>query len=49
MQRRTLTQIKKALGELSKKGWIKSDRSHNTGIGKTLEDLLGIKENNMLQ
>ena len=47
MQKRTLTQIKKALQELSKKGWIKSNRSHNTGIGKTLEDYLGITENNI--
>ena len=47
MQKRTLNQIKKALQELSKKGWIKSNRSHNTGIGKTLEDYLGITENNI--
>ncbi len=47
MQQRTLAQIKKALQELSKKGWIKSNRSHNTGIGKTLEDYLGITENNI--
>ena len=47
MQKRTLTQIKKALQELSKKGWIKSNRLHNTGIGKTLEDYLGITENNI--
>ncbi|TSC99401.1 MAG: hypothetical protein Greene07144_1103 [Parcubacteria group bacterium Greene0714_4] len=47
MQKRTLTQIKKALKELSEKGWIKSNRSHNTGIGKTLEDYLGITENNI--
>jgi hypothetical protein len=26
--------------------WILSHRSHDTGIGKTLEDLLGIPENN---
>ena len=26
--------------------WIPSNRVHDTGIGKTLEDLLGIKENN---
>jgi len=26
--------------------WIPSHRAHDTGIGKTLEDLLGIKENN---
>ena len=35
MQKRTITQIKKALKELSEKGWIKSNRLHNTGIGKT--------------
>jgi len=27
--------------------WIPSNRIHDTGIGKTLEDLLGIKENNI--
>ncbi len=47
MQKRTLAQIKKALKELSEKGWIKSNRAHNTGIGKTLEDYLGITENNI--
>src|SRR3989344_6766605 len=47
MQKRTITQIKKALKELSEKGWIKSNRLHNTGIGKTLEDYLGITENNI--
>ncbi|EQD29642.1 glycosyl hydrolase, partial [mine drainage metagenome] len=26
--------------------WIPSNRIHDTGIGKTLEDLLGIEENN---
>ena len=47
MQKRTLKQIIKSLEELSKRGWIKSNRKHNTGIGKTLEDCLGIKENNI--
>ena len=47
MQKRTLSQIKKDLKELSEKGWIKSNRTHNTGIGKTLEDYLGITENNI--
>lgn len=28
-------------------GFIKSTRSHNTGIGKTFEDNLGITENNL--
>ncbi len=30
-------------------GWIKTHRSGSTGIGKTLEDLLGIPENNLDQ
>ena len=47
MQKRTIIHIKKALKELSEKGWIKSNRLHNTGIGKTLEDYLGITENNI--
>ncbi len=28
-------------------GWVRSHRSHNTGIGKTLEDLMGVEENNL--
>ena len=47
MQKRTLKQIIKSLEELSKKGWIESNRKHNTGIGKTLEDYLGVVENNI--
>lgn len=47
MQKKTLAEIKKALKELLEEGWIKSNRTHNTGIGKTLEDHLGIKENNI--
>lgn len=47
MKKWTLAQITKALKELSEKGWIKSKRLHDTGIGKTLEDILGIKENNI--
>jgi hypothetical protein len=27
-------------------GYVKSNRSHNTGIGKTFEDLIGVEENN---
>lgn len=33
------------LNEISNQ-WVHSNRSHDTGIGKTLEDLLGIEENN---
>jgi len=32
---------------IKKMGYIKTHRAGNTGIGKTLEDLLGIKENNI--
>jgi hypothetical protein len=30
-------------------GWIQTHRSGPTGVGKTLEDLLGIPENNLDQ
>ena len=37
----------KKLKEISKKGWIPNARKENHGgVGNTLEDLLGIKENN---
>lgn len=32
--------------KIKESGWIKTHRVGNTGIGKTLEDLLGIPENN---
>src|SRR3989338_133028 len=31
---------------VKEKGWIPSNRFHDTGIGKTFEDLIGIVENN---
>lgn len=33
------------LKEIKKMGYIKTNRAGNTGIGKTLEDLLEITEN----
>ena len=39
--------IKEKLKEIKEKGFIKSLRKDNTGIGYTLETLLGIKENNI--
>ena len=39
-----LIQRLKAIKEM---GYIKTHRAGNTGIGKTLEDLLGIEENNI--
>ncbi len=35
------------LKRINKMGWIRTHRAGNTGIGKTLEDLLGITENNI--
>jgi len=35
------------LKEISKKGFVRSERSHDTGIGKTLEEHLGVTENNL--
>jgi len=42
-----LKTLKKELQEIKKQGFVKSHRVGDTGIGKTLEDLLGIKENNL--
>jgi len=42
-----LKTLKKELQEIKKQGFVKSHRVGDTGIGKTLEDLLGIKENNI--
>ena len=47
MKKWTLKQITKAIKEISDEGWTKSQRSHDTGIGKTLEEKLKIKENNI--
>lgn len=33
--------------KIKEQGWIKTHRSGPTGVGKTLEDLLGIPENNL--
>jgi hypothetical protein len=35
------------LKKISEMGWVRTHRAGNTGIGKTLEDLLGIPENNV--
>lgn len=47
MQKWTLARIKKELRKLSERGWVKSLRKHDTGIGKTLEQYLKIEENNI--
>lgn len=43
----TLDQILIKLQDIKNLGFIKTHRSGNTGVGKTLEDLLGIEENNI--
>lgn len=42
-----LATLKKELQRIKNLGFIPTHRSGDTGIGKTLEDLLGIKENNI--
>ena len=42
-----LKSLKKKLQKIEKQGFIKTHRAGDTGIGKTLEDLLGIQENNI--
>ena len=43
----TLEELKEKLNKIKSAGFIKTHRANDTGIGKTLEDLLGIKENNL--
>lgn len=43
----TFPEIVKRLRDLKEKGFVKTHRTGPTGIGKTLEDLLGITENNI--
>lgn len=47
MDFRNLEELKQKLRDISEKGFIKSHRLNNTGIGKTLEDEMGITENNL--
>jgi len=42
-----LKTLKEKLRQIKKMGFVKTHRRGDTGIGKTLEDLLGIKENNI--
>ncbi|PJB83327.1 hypothetical protein CO087_01925 [Candidatus Wolfebacteria bacterium CG_4_9_14_0_8_um_filter_39_46] len=43
----TINELKNRLNALKKRGFISSLRFHNTGIGHTLEQFLGLKENNI--
>ena len=42
-----LSTLKKELQKIKKLGFVATHRTGDTGIGKTLEDLLNIKENNI--
>ncbi len=43
----TLDRFKNKFAQVKKKGWVRSKRKGPTGIGQTLEQLLGIEENNI--
>lgn len=43
----TTQELKDKLQNIKAMGFIRTHRLHDTGIGKTLEDLLGIEENNL--
>lgn len=43
----TLEEFVEEFKKIKQRGWIKTHRSGPTGIGKTLEDILGIPENNL--
>ena len=42
-----IIELKEKLSEINRMGYIVSKRKGNTGIGYTLETLLGLKENNL--
>ena len=44
---KTFQELVEGLKKIEKMGFVKTHRSGNTGIGKTLEDLLDIDENNI--
>tara|TARA_B100001250_G_scaffold311444_1_gene273405 strand:- start:1252 stop:3360 length:2109 start_codon:yes stop_codon:yes gene_type:complete len=43
----SLLEFSKRFSSVLDMGWVPSHRSNNTGIGKTLEDLMDISENNL--
>jgi len=47
MEKKSLDFIIKRLKEIKNRGFISSRRGYDTGIGHTLEQLLGLKENNL--
>ena len=44
---KTVHELIDSLKVLKGRGFVKTHRSGNTGVGKTLEDLLGVEENNI--
>lgn len=46
MEDKVLQGFKRDFLAIKEKGFVESHRKHNTGIGKTFEDLIGIIENN---
>lgn len=44
---KTVHELLEGLKDLKERGFVKTHRSGPTGIGKTLEDLLGVPENNI--
>ena len=42
-----ITQLKEKLSDINRRGYVVSKRKGNTGIGYTLENLLGVEENNL--
>ncbi|MBI2659942.1 MvaI/BcnI restriction endonuclease family protein [Candidatus Woesearchaeota archaeon] len=47
MDRDVIENFKKEFAKIKSKGFIPSNRIHDTGIGKTFEDLMNIAENNI--
>ncbi len=43
----TIEQFKTRFEKVKEKGWVKSKRKGPTGVGQTLEQLIGMKENNV--
>lgn len=43
----TLAEFREKIADIKKMGWVPSLRRSNTGVGYTLETLLGIEENNV--
>lgn len=47
MRKLTRTQFSKLFAKIKAEGWVQSTRRGPTGIGQTLEELLGLPESNV--